>query len=161
MAALGVSQEAGRDTRAYSRVVTLFLFRRGYSDRPRTYGSGEGKCVGRRILIVNQRLLPLHVDILWMIFRSTLLIKKMLIHYKESLLYSVYIPCAFITCRYDLSTGFFTPDFMLGSQRSLWASHSRHIFILHTHNHTYICAKRPWLFRAWSDIQRRYFRPLL
>ena len=64
MAALGVSQEAGRDTRAYSRVVTLILFRRGYSDRPRTYGSGEGKCVGRRILIVNQRLLPLHVNTL-------------------------------------------------------------------------------------------------
>ena len=114
MAALGVSQEAGRDTRAYSRVATLFLFRRGYSDRPRTYGSGEGKCVGRRILIVNQRLLPLHVDILWMIFCSTLLIKKMLIHYKESLLYSVYIPCAFITCRYDLSTGFFIPDYRAG-----------------------------------------------
>ena len=53
MAALGVSQEAGRDTRAYSRVATLFLFRRGYSDRPRTYGSGEGKYVGERILRVN------------------------------------------------------------------------------------------------------------
>ena len=153
--------EMDPSTRAYSRVVTLILFRRGYSDRPRTYGSGEGKCVGRRILIVNQRLLPLQFDILWMIFCSTLLIKKMLIHYKESLLYSVYIPCAFITCRYDLSSGFFIPDVVLGCQRLPWASHSRQIFILHTHNHTYIRAKRPWLFRAWSDIQRRYFRPLL
>ena len=77
------------------------------------YSKSKPACVGRRILIVNQRLLLLQFDILWMIFCSTLLI-KMLIHYKESLLYSVYIPCAFITCRYDLSTGFFIPDYRAG-----------------------------------------------